>query len=702
METPLVSILIPTYRRRKLLQRAIGSVYDQTYTEWELIISDDDPSDNPSWEFVNELALKDKRVRAVKNAGVHGQVGNSNTALRCANGEWLKFLHDDDVLKPNCLAELVEISSLGDNIVSITCAIERFVNGKLSSSYWRSGWPLLEIIPQDQILVAMYLNENTEGARPSQKMIHRSVVERGVLMEQPPGLRWMVDSWFNVRTAACGDLLLYRKPLVEWHQGRHVTETDATSEIEQEQELLTFKNLLWKLIQDRTALPPPALIRQMRYFQLALLLIRRGKWSEGYTLLKRVKSPRAYWIMSQWALHNISKGRYARARRITVSREVVSKRRKIRPRGDLIHRKTATAGSPVKRLFVLFSRLSGYMACSLHAVEKLHSVEITVVRVPPKEDAPFEDEYFNWIPHLYDRDALTSKDIFSMIEKFDPQAIFMSGWSDKGYLQAARSMKRRGTPIIAGSDTQWSGSIRQQIGRMIAPWYLHSAIDVLWVAGERQRQLATKVGFTGEKCWSGYYSCDWDAFARVYRERPPSPDKTFLYAGRYISVKGLDDLLEAYRLYRSRVREPWSLICAGAGNEKLDVSRNEGVVDLGFVQPSDLPVLMGNAAALILPSRKEPWGVVIHEATAAGLPVICSESCGAAVHLVQDNYNGYIFRSGDVENLASDLVRLTLMSPDEWTQMSNRSHALSKQFTPERWANVLINGIENLLVTSIK
>jgi glycosyltransferase involved in cell wall biosynthesis len=226
----------------------------------------------------------------------------------------------------------------------------------------------------------------------------------------------------------------------------------------------------------------------------------------------------------------------------------------------------------------------------------------------------------------------------------------------------------------------------------MAPWYLHTALDVLWVAGERQRQLAYRLGFRGEQCWSGYYACDWQRFADVYDPATTCP-KAFLFIGRYVAVKGIDVLVEAYRRYRDLVDEPWPLICAGTGEARALLAGQEGILDKGFVQPDVLPALMREAGAFILPSRREPWGVVVQEAAASGLPLLCSDACGAAVHLLQDGYNGFLFETGNARHLARCMVDMTHASPEAWGTMRARSHQLSKQYTPQRWADTFIRGV---------
>ena len=344
------------------------------------------------------------------------------------------------------------------------------------------------------------------------------------------------------------------------------------------------------------------------------------------------------------------------------------------------------------RLAVLHARLSPHMAACFRTLSTQHNVELLVVRIPPADNAPFDDRHFDWIDQLYDRDALSAAEMTEMLDSFAPDAVFMSGWFDEGYLTVARAMRERGVLVVAGSDEQWTGSWRQQGARLIAPWYLHSAIDILWVAGERQRQFAHRLGFRGAQCWDGVYSCDWEQFAA---RRTGSLPRAFLFVGRYIRRKGIDLLVDAYAAYRERVDDPWPLLCAGSGEQEALLEGRPGIENRGFVQPDALPDLMATAGAFVLPSRVEPWGVVVEEAAAAGLPLICSDACGAAVHLLRDRYNGYLVQSEQADHLAQCLVSMSTLSDEDRHQMGARSHELSKQYTPAQWANTLISGVKD-------
>lgn len=357
----------------------------------------------------------------------------------------------------------------------------------------------------------------------------------------------------------------------------------------------------------------------------------------------------------------------------------------------------STSGSvAIRRLAILYSRLSGYLASCLKAVTERHGVELLVIRTPPVPDAPFDDRHFSWITHLHDRTAHDTDSMRLLLDDFAPDGVYMSGWSDKGYLRVAREQRRTGVPVVAGSDNQWKGTLRQQVGRLIAPYYLHPAIDALWVAGERQRQFAARLGYFGRHCWDGIYACDWDAFGSAHIPDKQLKNPAFLFVGRYVSVKGLQTLVEAYARYREHVDQPWMLRCAGTGPLEDLLDGQAGVVNAGFIQPDSLPDLMAHAGAFVLPSHHEPWGVVAQEAAAAGLPLICSEACGAAVHLLRDFYNGFLVATGDVDELTQAMVRMTLLTPGERSKMGQRSHELSRQYMPARWADTLVHGLARL------
>jgi len=350
---------------------------------------------------------------------------------------------------------------------------------------------------------------------------------------------------------------------------------------------------------------------------------------------------------------------------------------------------------PIDRIAFLYTRVSGYLSACLQALKENYRTKILLYRWPESETAPFKKCLTDFIDVHHIRSTESDLEIIENVNKFDPQVIYIAGWTDKGYLKSSKTFRKSGIPVISGMDAQWYGNIRQRLACLAAKWYLHPAVDILWVPGERQRFFAQRLGYSGNRCWSGMYTCDWEKFARVKENVQNGAPPLFLFVGRYVEKKGIDILVRAYAQYRQEVEDPWDLVCAGAGPLKQSLDSESGIKDFGFVQPGDLPNFMSKAAVFILPSRKEAWGVVIHEATAVGLPVICSEACGAGVHLVQDGFNGFIFETENPDHLAEKMFRMHHVTEDERYLMGERSHDLSKQFTPQRWAETLVNGIES-------
>jgi glycosyltransferase involved in cell wall biosynthesis len=105
---PLVSVVIPTFRRLKQLKRAVHSVLSQDYQNFEVIVVDDDlvDADNQCLKLIN--AIGDNRVKCVKNSRTKGGNGARNTGVLLAKGEYVAFLDDDDEWYSNKLSLQIE------------------------------------------------------------------------------------------------------------------------------------------------------------------------------------------------------------------------------------------------------------------------------------------------------------------------------------------------------------------------------------------------------------------------------------------------------------------------------------------------------------------------------------------------------------------------------------------------------------------
>ncbi len=127
MKNPLVSICIPIYNGELYLRECLDSACSQDYLNVEIIIVDDQSTDN-SIAIVNEYIQKDKRIKLFINEKNLGLVGNWNACINKSSGEWIKYLFQDDTLIPTCVSRMMQFAT--DDISIISCdRIFIFENG---------------------------------------------------------------------------------------------------------------------------------------------------------------------------------------------------------------------------------------------------------------------------------------------------------------------------------------------------------------------------------------------------------------------------------------------------------------------------------------------------------------------------------------------------------------------------------------------
>ena len=102
----------------------------------------------------------------------------------------------------------------------------------------------------------------------------------------------------------------------------------------------------------------------------------------------------------------------------------------------------------------------------------------------------------------------------------------------------------------------------------------------------------------------------------------------------------------------------------------------DGVVFCGFLDADAVARMLADALALLLPSVEEQWGLVVNEAVALGIPVLCSDNVGARDTLVRSGVNGFVLESSNHEGFAACMVLLARDS-ELWRRMSLASHALA-------------------------
>ena len=121
--TPLVSVVMPTYRRAHLLPRSIDSILSQTFTDFELIIINDGSDDNTD-QVIN--SYKDKRIRYYKNPQNKGISYSRNKGFNLARGKYIMIMDDDDISLPNRIKVQTTFLEKNPNIDVLAGQIEGF------------------------------------------------------------------------------------------------------------------------------------------------------------------------------------------------------------------------------------------------------------------------------------------------------------------------------------------------------------------------------------------------------------------------------------------------------------------------------------------------------------------------------------------------------------------------------------------------
>ena len=145
----------------------------------------------------------------------------------------------------------------------------------------------------------------------------------------------------------------------------------------------------------------------------------------------------------------------------------------------------------------------------------------------------------------------------------------------------------------------------------------------------------------------------------------PAAEPLVLFAGRHIPEKRVPAIVPAIARARARLPAVRAAIL-GDGPDRAEVLRRVrecGVEDAvtvpGFVATETVDELMGRALCMLLPSRREGYGLVVIEAAARGTPsIVVPDPDNAAVELIEDGVNGVVASSASAEDLAAAIVRV--------------------------------------------
>ncbi len=308
----------------------------------------------------------------------------------------------------------------------------------------------------------------------------------------------------------------------------------------------------------------------------------------------------------------------------------------------------------------------------------------------------------------------TAAVLSAFLDNLQPNAVVIPGWGFSISRAALSWCKRHKVPTIVMSETKWDDEQRQWWKERLKFWLSISKFDAALVGGELHRDYLIKLGFPHDRIFFGYDAVDNNHFAEraqvarldsnAARQRQPKiPAKPyFIVVTRLLKRKNVYRLVEAFAAYRQKTgaEQAWDLVICGSGEEEPAI-RNlimeeqlQNYVHLpGFIPYQAIGDWYGLANAFVHPALQEQWGLVLNEACAAGLPVLCSRTVGACYELVHDGKNGLLFDPKSIQDITRALFTIHGLHTDARTEMGQLSQKIVANFSPQNFANGLVNAI---------
>ena len=279
-------------------------------------------------------------------------------------------------------------------------------------------------------------------------------------------------------------------------------------------------------------------------------------------------------------------------------------------------------------------------------------------------------------PGTHHFQGLRNPGLVHTIEGWEADAVLVFGWNLHSHLGALRYFKKRIPVFFRGDSTlldrrsAWKTAAR----RVFLGWvYRH--VDVAIAVGSNNRDYYRWCGLPEERIAFAPHAIDNRRFAdpngshaelaaRWRRELGiPAQTRTVVFAGKLQRQKDPLLLLEAF----SRCGAPGRLVFVGNGELeqqlKAQAQGRRDVHFLPFQNQSAMPSVYRLGDVFALPSQQETWGLALNEAMASQRPIIASSKVGGARDLIAHNVNGWVFRSGNVDELGA-VLRNALVSDD--------------------------------------
>jgi glycosyltransferase involved in cell wall biosynthesis len=364
----------------------------------------------------------------------------------------------------------------------------------------------------------------------------------------------------------------------------------------------------------------------------------------------------------------------------------------------------------------VFNALARYPEIDLHVIFLAEGDPLLREWRVYKEEIQFSYQVLpSWRQRVAGQKLLLNRGLGEALRGAAPDVILCGGYNYPAAWQALRWAAKNHVPFMA-----WVESTEEDFrNRRPAIEYLKKRFmrgcNAFVVPGKSSFRYVMNYGAKEDDIFVAPNAVDTEFFAvkageareesAIHREALKLPARFFLFVGRLVREKGVFDLLEAYGRLTPEIRAGIGMVWIGDGVARAELTQQSSEIKpgevqfTGFVQREELAPYYALAEAFVFPSQSDPWGLVVNEAMACGLPVISSEAAGCTADLVEDGWNGRVVRRGDITQLTlamEELARDALMR----TRMGIHSKERILNYSPEACAAGIVEAALSLRTLS--
>jgi 1,2-diacylglycerol 3-alpha-glucosyltransferase len=302
--------------------------------------------------------------------------------------------------------------------------------------------------------------------------------------------------------------------------------------------------------------------------------------------------------------------------------------------------------------------------------------------------------------------------LWRRLSQLNPEVVLVPGYYTLPAIAAAVWARLHGaasvlmTESTAGDHqrTSWKETLKSVGMRVLFGWAVSG--------GRAHVDYLDQLGFAHNRIFGFYDVVDNDFFSSGTSKLRTQHDVTqgsfglpsspyFLYVGRLAKEKNVSTLLRSWVAYR-QTGGSWPLVLVGDGPESQSLKSiaaaspyAEDVIFTGLRSSRELLPFYAFAGCFVLPSTREPWGLVVNEAMASALPILVSTHCGCAPDLLSPGLNGFAFDPTDANDLSRLLMTIAALTTEQRATMGSQSASIISHFSPARFGSSIASIVDH-------